>query len=92
MDTERPDDVTSPAPPAEGAIGGSPVLRLAGRRRRTRKPVVQPRDEGQVRELLNEAFRKSRPQVEAALAKCFADPRTVLACAELLARLDGELP
>jgi hypothetical protein len=54
--------------------------------------VGQPRDEGQVRRLLNAAFRKSRPEVEAALAKCFADPKTVLASVELLARLDGELP
>jgi hypothetical protein len=57
-----------------------------------RKPVGQTRDEGQVRRLLNEAFRKSRPEVETALARCFADPKTVLACVELLARLDGELP
>jgi hypothetical protein len=57
-----------------------------------RRTVGQPRDEGQVRRLLNETFLKSRPQVEAALAKCFADPKTVLACMELLARLDGELP
>jgi hypothetical protein len=54
--------------------------------------VGQPRDEGQVRRLLNEAFRKSRPEVETALARCFADPKTVLACVELLARLEGELP
>jgi hypothetical protein len=54
--------------------------------------VGQPRDEGQVRRLLNAAFLKSRPEVEAALAKCFADPKTVLACVELLARLEGELP
>jgi hypothetical protein len=45
----------------------------------------------QVRRLLNETFLKSRPQAEAALAKCFADPKTVLACMELLARLEGEL-
>ena len=89
MNTDRPDDVPSPARP--GAAAGSPILRLAGRRR-MRKPVGQPRDEGQVRRLLNEAFRKSRPEVEAALARCFADPKTVLACVELLARLDGELP
>jgi hypothetical protein len=46
----------------------------------------------QVRRLLNEAFLKSRSAAEAALAKCFADPKTELACVELLARLDGELP
>ena len=86
MDHDRPGDEGSPARPADGATAGSPILRLAGRPRRTRKPV------GQVRQLLNEAFRKSRPEVEAALAKCFADPKTVLACVELLARLDGELP
>ena len=91
MDHDRPGDEGSPARPADGAAAGSPILRLAGRRR-ARKPVGQPRDEGQVRQLLNEAFRKSRPEVEAALARCFADPKTVLACVELLARLDGELP
>jgi hypothetical protein len=53
--------------------------------------VGRPRAEGQVRRLLNAAFLKSRPEAEAALAKCFADPKTVLACLELLARLDGEL-
>jgi len=57
-----------------------------------RKPVGQPRDEGQVHRLLNEAFLKSRPEVDAALAKCFSNPKTVLACMELLARLNGELP
>jgi len=89
MITDRHDDVASPACP--GAAAGSPILRLAGRRRRMRKPLGQPRDEGQVRQLLKEAFRRSRPQVEVALAKCFADPKTVLACVELLARLEGEL-
>jgi hypothetical protein len=54
--------------------------------------VGQPRDEEQVRRRLHETFLKSRPEVEAALAKCFADPKTVLACVELLAGLDGELP
>ena len=92
VNTDRPGDEASPARPAEGATAGSPILRLAGRPRRTRRPVAQPRDESQVRRLLNEAFRKSRPEVEAALARCFADPKTVLACVELLARLDGELP
>ena len=42
--------------------------------------------------LLKEAFLKTRPEAEAALAKCFASPETVLACLELLARLEGELP
>ena len=92
VNTDRPSDEASPARPAEGATAGSPILRLAGRPRRMRRTVGQPRDEGQVRRLLNETFLKSRPQVEAALAKCFADPKTVLACMELLARLDGELP
>ena len=92
VDHDRPGAEGSPARPADGATAGSPILRLAGRPRRARKPVGQPRDEGQVRRLLNEAFRKSRPEVEAALARCFADPKTVLACVELLARLDGELP
>jgi uncharacterized protein DUF5681 len=91
MNPNRPDDVASPARP-DGATTRSPILRLAGRPRRTRKLLGQPRDEGQVRRLLNEAFRKSRPEVEVALAECFADPKTVLACVELLARLDGELP
>jgi hypothetical protein len=90
--TDRPSDQGSPARPAEGAPAGSPPLRLAGRQRRTRKTVGQPRDKGQARRLLNETFLKSRPQAEAALAKCFADPKTVLACMELLARLEGELP
>jgi hypothetical protein len=48
--------------------------------------------QSQVRRLLNEAFVKSRSAAEAASAKCFADPKTELACVELLARLDGELP
>jgi hypothetical protein len=45
-----------------------------------------------MRNLVNEAFVNNRREVEAALAKCFADPKTVLVCVELLARLDGELP
>jgi hypothetical protein len=74
-------------------VGRSPGSRssIAGRPRQTHRTVGQPRDEGQVRRL-HETFLKSRPEVEAALAKCFADPKTVLACVELLARLDGELP
>ena len=44
-----------------------------------------------VRRLVKEAFLKSRPETEAALAKCFASPKTVLACLDLLARLEGEL-
>jgi hypothetical protein len=91
MNTDTPDDVASPARPAD-AITGSPILRLAGRPRRTRKPLGQSRDEAQVHQLLNEALRKSGPEVEAVLAKCFAPPKTVLACLELLARLEGEFP
>jgi len=41
---------------------------------------------------VNEAFLKSRPEAAAALQQCFSNPKTVLACAELLARLNGELP
>jgi hypothetical protein len=41
---------------------------------------------------MNEALLKSRPEAAAALAKCFASSKTVLACLELLARLNGELP
>lgn len=41
---------------------------------------------------MNEAFLKSRPEAATALSKCFANPKTVLACVELLARLNGELP
>ena len=92
MNTDRSGDEASPARPADGATAESPILRLAGRPRRARRITGQPRDEGQVRRLLNGAFLKSRPQAEAALAKCFADPKTVLACVELLARLEGELP
>jgi hypothetical protein len=44
------------------------------------------------RRLLKEASLKARPDTEAALATCFASPKTVLACLELLARLEGELP
>ena len=87
-----PSDEASRAHPADGSTAGSPILRLVGRRRRARRAVGQPRDEGQVRRLLNAAFLKTRPEVEATLAKCFADPKTVLACVELLARLEGELP
>jgi hypothetical protein len=91
MNTKRPDDGASPARPADGATAGSPVLRLAGRPRRPRKHVGQPR-ESRMRNLFNEAFVNNRREVEVALARCFADPKTVLACVELLARLDGELP
>jgi hypothetical protein len=42
--------------------------------------------------LMRDAFLKNRPEAEAALIKCFSNPKTVLACLELLARLDGELP
>lgn len=52
----------------------------------------QPRDKARMQKLVNEAFVNNRREVEAALAKCFADPKTVPACVELLARLDGELP
>jgi hypothetical protein len=45
-----------------------------------------------MRDLVNQAFMNNRREAEAALAKCFADPRTVLACLELVARLNGELP
>jgi hypothetical protein len=71
---------------------GPPILRLAAWPHRPRRSGAQrPRDKGHVRRLLNAAFLKSRPEAEAALAKCFADPKTVLACLGLLARLDGEL-
>jgi hypothetical protein len=93
VNTDRPGDDGSAARPAEGATEGSATLRLAGRPRRPRRAGAQrSRDKGQVRRLLNAAFLKSRPEAEAALAKCFADPKTVLACMELLARLEGELP
>jgi hypothetical protein len=93
VNTDRPGDDASPARPADGATAGPPTLRLAARPRRPRRAGAQrPRDKGHVRRLLNAAFLKSRPEAEAALAKCFADPKTVLACMELLARLEGELP
>jgi hypothetical protein len=93
VNTDRPGDDASPARPAEGATAGPPILTLAARPRRPRRAgAQQPQDKGQVRRLLNAAFLKSRPEAEAALAKCFADPQTVLACMELLARLEGELP
>jgi hypothetical protein len=41
---------------------------------------------------VKEALLRVRPETEAALAKCFASPKTVLACLELLGRLEGELP
>jgi len=41
---------------------------------------------------MNETFLKSRPEAQAALAKCFENPKTALACLELLAGLNGELP
>jgi hypothetical protein len=93
VNTDRPGDEGSPARPAEGTTAGPPTLRLAARPRRPRGAGAQrPRGKGHVRRLLNAAFLKSRPEAEAALAKCFADPKTVLACMELLARLEGELP
>jgi hypothetical protein len=91
MDTDRPGNDASQARRAD-ATEGPAVLRIAGRPRRARRTVRQPRDEARMRHLVNNAFVNNRRQVEAALAKCFADPRTVLACLELLARLNGELP
>jgi hypothetical protein len=41
---------------------------------------------------MNEAFLKSRPEAEAALKQCFSNPKTVLACVELLARSMGNSP
>lgn len=85
-------DGTGGPRPADGATAGPPTLRIARRPRRTRRTVGRPRAEGQVCRLLNEAFLKSCPEAEAALAECFTNPKTVLACVELLARLNGELP
>ena len=92
MNTDKPGDEPLPTRPADRATAGSPVLRLAGRPRRTRKPIRQARDKARMRNLVNEAFVNNRREVEAALAKCFADPKTVLACVGLLARLYGVLP
>lgn len=56
------------------------------------KSPAPPQDQARIRQLMNEAFLKSRPEAEAALKQCFSNPKTVLACVELLARLNGELP
>lgn len=75
-----------------GVAGRPPHLRLARRPGGSRGVSSRPREEARIRQLMNETFLKSRPEAEAALAKCFADPKTVLTCLELVARLDGELP
>ena len=77
-----------PAPSGSWARGN---LRSLNVRPPRRSGAFSLRNESQVRRLFNEVFRKSRPEIEAALTKCFSSPKTVLACVELLARLDGEL-
>jgi hypothetical protein len=68
-----------------------PRLRTAKARLGSEAGTNVAQEAALVRRLLKEAFLKARPDTEAALAKCFASPRTVLACLELLARLEGEL-
>jgi hypothetical protein len=45
-----------------------------------------------MRRLMQETFVRCQPQVAAALQRCFTNPKTVLDCMRLLARLNGELP
>lgn len=45
-----------------------------------------------MRRLMQETFIRCQPQVAAALKRCFTNPKTVLDCMRLLARLNGELP
>jgi hypothetical protein len=45
-----------------------------------------------MRRLMEETFVRCQPQVAAALQRCFTNPKTVLDCVRLLARLNGELP
>jgi hypothetical protein len=91
VDTDRPGNDASRVRATDVGTKGPALVRIAGRRR-ARRTVKQPRDEARMRDLVNQAFMNNRREAEAALAKCFADPRTVLACLELVARLNGELP
>jgi hypothetical protein len=45
-----------------------------------------------MRRLMLETFMQCRPEIAAALRRRFTNPKTVLECVELLARLEGELP
>jgi len=45
-----------------------------------------------MRRLMQETFIRCQPQIAAALQRCFTNPKTVLDCVRLLARLTGELP
>jgi hypothetical protein len=45
-----------------------------------------------MRRLMQETFVRCQPQIAAALQRCFTNPKTVLDCVRLLARLIGELP
>jgi hypothetical protein len=45
-----------------------------------------------MRRLMQETFFRCQPQIAAALRRCFTNPKTVLDCMRLLARLNGELP
>jgi hypothetical protein len=45
-----------------------------------------------MRRLMLETFTQCRPGIAAALRRRFTNPKTVLECVELLAKLEGELP
>jgi len=45
-----------------------------------------------MRRLMLETFMQSQPRIAAALRRRFTNPKTVLECVELLAKLEGELP
>jgi hypothetical protein len=67
--------------PAEGTgrvATKSPSLMPARRPGGSRGVCRRPRNQTRMRQLMNEAFLKSHPEAQVALAKCFENPKTVL--------------
>ena len=76
-----------------------PGTRPGARHLRSIRAAKEPRDANDragskavMRRLMQETFIRCQPQVAAALKHCFTNPKTVLDCMRLLARLNGELP
>jgi hypothetical protein len=73
--------------------------RPRARHLRSIRATKEPRDatdravsKAVMRRLMQEMFFRCQPQIAAALQRCFTNPKTVLDCVRLLARLTGELP
>jgi hypothetical protein len=67
------------------------LISIRGLNSGTRAPEQAPA-KAVMRRLMLETFIQCRPMIAIALRRRFTNPKTVLECVELLAKLEGELP